>query len=302
MKARTKPRVLLTVKRSGWRAFVEERSEDLLKMLVRRGDVTVARLREAHDSHERTIDEVYAALDKLGADHVLATERIRDVRREQFDLAVSVGGDGTLLRASHLVVDVPILGINSVPSSSVGFFCGARQGRVFEALERALSGRLQNSVLTRMCFTQNDEVVRTRILNDALFCHASPAATSRYIVEYGRQKEEQKSSGFWIGPAAGSTAAQRSAGGKVLPLTADTLQFVVREPYTPLGDRLSLTRLMIGPKGKLIVRCKMRQGAIFFDGPDDMVEVRFGDVLSFARAEEPLTLLGITKGRKKVFG
>jgi hypothetical protein len=81
-----------------------------------------------------------------------------------------------------------------------------------------------------MCVTTNGRPVARRILNDALFCHASPAATSRYIVELGGVVEEHKSSGFWIGPAAGSTAAQRSAGGKIMPLTAQELQLVV-SPY-----------------------------------------------------------------------
>ena len=73
----------------------------------------------------------------------------------------------------------------------------------------------------------NGESLHDRVLNEALFCHASPAATSRYILRVARADgaepdvladEEQKSSGLWVGPAAGSTAAQRSAGGSVLPL------------------------------------------------------------------------------------
>src|SRR4029453_1431301 len=129
------------------------------------------------------------------------------------DLVVTVGGDGTLLSASHYVDDVPILAINSAPSHSVGFFCGARSGEAKSAITAAMRGTLRRTVLTRMKVTLNGEVVAGRVLNDTLFCHASPAATSRYILELGETFEQQKSSGMWIGPAAGSTAAQRSAGG-----------------------------------------------------------------------------------------
>ena len=45
-------------------------------------------------------------------------------------LVVTVGGDGTLLAASHLVGGgVPVVGINSSPRSSVGFFCAGKKGR-----------------------------------------------------------------------------------------------------------------------------------------------------------------------------
>src|SRR5205814_102880 len=93
----------------------------------------------------------------------------------------------------------------------------------------------------------NGDVVTSRVLNDMPFCHQSPAATARYIVEHRGVVEEQKSSGMWIGPAAGSTAAQHSAGGKVLPLTSADLQMVVREPYKPRGKPYKLTHLIVKP-------------------------------------------------------
>src|SRR3989338_8378221 len=41
------------------------------------------------------------------------------------DLLITVGGDGTALTTSHFTDDIPILGVNSAPQSSVGFFCSA---------------------------------------------------------------------------------------------------------------------------------------------------------------------------------
>src|SRR5262249_10971521 len=152
------------------------------------------------------------------------------------------------------VADVPVLAVNSAPDHSVGFFCGARSGNAREALREALRGSLRRAVLTRMAVSVNGAPAAGRVLNDALLCHASPAATSRYIVKLGDVAEQQKSSGFWIGPAAGSTAAQRSAGGRVLPLTSRQLQLVVREPYTPHGESYRLRRALIPDGQKLTVR------------------------------------------------
>jgi NAD+ kinase len=191
-----------------------------------------------------------------------------------------------------------VLGINSAPSHSVGFFCGAKSGEADKALQMALGGELKRTVLTRMEVSVNGRVVAGRVLNDALFCHASPAATSRYIVQLGDVEEQQKSSGFWIGPAAGSTAAQRSAGGRVLPLRSKQLQLVVREPYTPHNESYQLRRALVAPGQKLVVRSKIHEAKIFIDGPYTVVELGYGDVCAFAQAPEALTVLGIASRRK----
>jgi NAD+ kinase len=149
-----------------------------------------------------------------------------------------------------------------------------------------------------MQVTVNDKLATARALNDALFCHASPAATSRYLIRLGKVEEEQKSSGFWIGPAAGSTAAQRSAGGRVLPLTSKHLQLVVREPYTPHRAEYRLRHALIPPGNQLIVRSKMHDAKLFFDGPIHSVDVGFGDVIEFTQAPQSLTILGISAKRK----
>ena len=298
LKGGTRPRVALVVKRSSWQVFVEEKKDARLRRLLRAKDPSIARMRGSHEEHQKTVDEVKRALDGACADVELVGRGNGGFDASRFDLVVTVGGDGTLLSASHSVLDTPILAINSAPSHSVGFFCGARSGEVDIAIRRAFRGSLKRAVLTRMKVTVNGEPVAARILNDALLCHASPAATSRYILRRGTIEEEQKSSGFWIGPAAGSTAAQRSAGGKVLPLASKRLQLVVREPYTPHGERYRLRHALIAPDEKLVVRSKMHRAKIFFDGPGNVVQIGFGDVVEFCRADESLTLLGISSRRK----
>ncbi len=56
---------------------------------------------------------------------------------------ITVGGDGTLLAASHSVRDVPILGINSAPGYSVGFFCAAARSDLMPMIGAALAGKLR---------------------------------------------------------------------------------------------------------------------------------------------------------------
>ena len=135
------------------------------------------------------------------------------------------------------------------------------------------------------------EIVHKRVLNDALFCHKSPAATTRYIIRHGDVEESQKSSGLWIGPAAGSTAAQRSAGGQVLPPGSRKIQYVVREPYHPPEGSYRLRRGLLVNGEDLRIYSQVREGRMYLDGPRILHDIGMGTEVRFSRSDEPLTLL-----------
>ena len=190
------------------------------------------------------------------------------------------------------------MGVNSAPSHSVGFFCAAQRSNFESYLSRALEDDLEALRLTRMTVSLNGRMRSKRVLNEALYCHSSPAATSRYILHVGKKKEDQRSSGLWIGPAAGSTAAQRSAGGRVLPLGSSQLQLVVREPYCPNG-KFKLLKLVVGGSEQVTVQSKMDDAALYLDGPHRTVSVRLGDVVSFGVSDEPLKVLGLHARKRR---
>lgn len=299
-----RPRVCVVLKRSSWRKWVEEAKDARVVKLIASDDETVRRMKPGHEDHTSTIDEVRRALHDLRVEASFCDQPHGFRVEGRCDLVVTVGGDGTLLAASHGIgVGTPLLGINSSPTHSVGFFCAAQKGHVKTALAAALEGELRRVELTRMRVEMNGRALHDRILNEALFCHASPAATSRYILKLlrdgGREHvisaEEQKSSGLWVGPAAGSTAAQRSAGGKVLPLTSPKLQFVVREPYQANGHALEMTLGLVGEDESLQIKNKMRQARLFLDGDHIVHEVTIGDVVTMRRSAEPLVVLGLSR-------
>ena len=291
-------RVALIVKRSSYRKFVLEGHDDVVTNLFKKRDPTVGRMKQSHEDHEGTVTEVEEALEALGAT-VVHRGGPHSLIKGKADLVTTVGGDGTLLDASHMIgANTPLLGINSAPASSIGFFCGGVKGEAKATLARAFAGKLSSATLSRMCVELNGKVLQARVLNEALFCHASPAATSRYILELPAGKEDQRSSGLWIGPAAGSTAAQKSAGGKVLKLESENIQYVVREPYKPAGGQFRWARGLIRDGEELILRSKMRDAKVFLDGHRLVFNVTMGDVLVMRRSNEPLTVLGISKKRR----
>jgi NAD+ kinase len=296
----------VVLKRSLWRTWVEEERDPRVTSLLDAGDETVRRMRAGHEDHMETIDEVRRALADLGANATFCDDphhfRVPSGPEARCDLVITVGGDGTLLAASHgIPPGVPLLGVNSAPSHSVGFFSAVRKGQVREALAGAMRGTLRAVELTRMQVELRGQMVHRRVLNEALFCHASPAATSRYIVrrlgplQEVLEEEDQKSSGVWIGPAAGSTAAQRSAGGRVLPLSSHKIQYVVREPYQTDGNTLQMVLGLIDEGETLLIKSMMRQARVFLDGDHIAHDVFIGDVLQLRRSDEPLVVLGLTR-------
>jgi NAD+ kinase len=292
--------VCVVLKRSSWQRYIEEEHDARVEALVEANDESVRRMRSSHVDHLETIEEVRRALDDLGVE-ARWNDQPHDFRIEgRCDLVVTVGGDGTLLSASHGIgAGVPLLGVNSAPKHSVGFFCGASKGTVRDAIAAALAGSLRSVELARMSVELNGRRLDERVLNEILFCHASPAATSSYILRIanGAQavSEEHKSSGLWVGPAAGSTAAQQSAGGSVLPLSSQDIQYVVREPYRPHGETLRLTVGLVPPTGTLMITCKMRRACLFVDGDHVSFDVTIGDRVAMRRSDEPLVVLGLAR-------
>jgi NAD+ kinase len=148
----------------------------------------------------------------------------------------------------------------------------------------------------------NDRVCSRRVLNEALFCHAIPAATSRYLVTFGGRTEEQRSSGVWVCTAAGSTGAARSAGGRVLPFSSEKLQLVVREPYLesrrqPRPAPLELSQLVFEPPDSLLLTSKMADAMLYLDGPYRQMPVGLGDRVVCSVSDEPLTIFGLGRRR-----
>ncbi len=267
----------------------------LVPKLLDAGHESVRKWRPAHEQHIRVVDQVCETLEGCGAETLILHGAQAEFDPVGAELIVTVGGDGTLLAASHNISDVPILGVNSAPRYSVGFFCAARGATAMRTLRKALNGEIEKARLQRMAVRINGQLRSERVLNEALYCHAEPAATSNYILQLGRRREEQKSSGFWVGPAAGSTAAIRSAGGRILPLSSNKLQLVVREPYMGHGRRPKIVRELVSERSKVVAISKMDRVSLFLDGPYRLLRARLGDEVTFERSTQPLYVVGLKR-------
>lgn len=293
-----RPRVLVVYKKSAYQIYVSERRHARVAALLRNGSNAVHGLMRAHEEHLRTLDAVRDALGQLGARAVF---RYRSDSRSPagFDLVVTVGGDGTLLWASQIIgANCPVLAINSAPEDSIGYFTAGARDQVPVLLRDALAGKLKVTRLTRMQVDVDGEPVCKRVLNDVLFSHYCPAATTRYSIRLRGRQEEQRSSGVWVATAAGSSAAIHSAGAKVQPISSQRLQFLVREPYALRKRGYRILKGSVGPGEHLEIESHMRAGRLFIDGPHVWRVIEIGSVLRMYRSDEPLSLLGFRARRR----
>lgn len=294
MAAARRPRVLVVLKKSAYQIYVRERGEAHIGRLVREKHPSVIHLAAGDRDHARCTRVVTRALRRLEVDFELHY-RAERFRTSGLDLVVAVGGDGTLLEASHHVTDVPVLSVNSSPKTSVGYFAGATSDDVEERLRDILSGRADPVPLARMRVLRNGSPIVPLVTNDVLFCNDNPAATSRYILEVGPRSEHQKSSGIWVSTAAGSTAALRSAGGTVLAPRSRRIAYVVREPYADPGSRVELRRGSVAAGERLAITTKMRRSELYVDGSHLRHTLVIGETVTFEDSGTPLRLYGFRR-------
>jgi NAD+ kinase len=279
--------VLVIPKHSVYERFaVSERDPRFLKCLEGHSDL-VRHVLPSHQSHHATLEAVVGLLGRLAVpfdvDHRPSRRQVARAR-----LVITVGGDGTLLDAAHWVGSTPVLGVNSNPSRSVGYFCAIRPPDLEVRLPAVLAGEVSPIPVARMQLTLNGRVLPDRPLNDVLFSHRCPAAVTDYVLAVDGDDEWQRSSGVWIATAAGSTGALKAAGGQVRPMQERSLQYLVREPYRPDDTPYRLTR---GPVDHgLTLTSRVFDGAAFVDGHRLQHRLGFGDKLEIQLSDEPLLL------------
>ena len=192
------------------------------------------------------------------------------------DLVVSVGGDGTLLRASQFVRGGMVIGVNSAPGDSVGRFCTANREKLAPSgSTRFWTLKWRPVELARLRVTLDGKTLPELALNDVLVAHYSPAATTRYLIEVGDQVEEHRSSGVWVSTAAGSTAGIGSAGGRRMSLRSRHIQFLARELYREPDREYKLTRGLAPSDSGVTIASKMPDGKLFYERRSGPVPVPF---------------------------
>lgn len=157
-------------------------------------------------------------------------------------LVVSLGGDGTILKAVHLIGEneVPLLGVNM---GRLGFLTAAGPREAREAITSALAGevRIEHRATIRVRAFHETGMQEWRALNEVFVGRSEVARVVGVALRVdGVEVSRFRSDGLIVATATGSTAYAMSAGG---PIVAPGFGGMVVVPVAPhkLASRSMVT-------------------------------------------------------------
>jgi len=210
------------------------------------------------------------------------------------DLAVSLGGDGTMLRTVALAAakGVPVLGVNL---GRLGYLTEVEPAGLREALERFLAG--DHDVEERMTLeveldrAQGERVVYPA-LNEAVVEKTVPGHTVRVATAIsGRPFVTYAADGLLVSTPTGSTAYNLSARG---PIVSPRLRALVVTPISPhmLFDR----PLVLEPDEPLRLEVVEPRPAVLVIDGQNVAGLEPGDAITCREGPMPARL--VTFGRR----
>jgi NAD+ kinase len=190
-----------------------------------------------------------------------------DVAEAELELAVVLGGDGTILKAAEIVREsqTPLLGINL---GHVGFLAESEKNEIGSTIERVANRDYlvkERLTLDVSVLREGKEVYRTWALNEAAVEKSAREKMLEVVVEIdSRPLSSFGCDGIVMSTPTGSTAYAFSAGGPVVWPSVDALLLV------PLSAHALFARpLVISPGSLLAVEVLQRSpghGVLWCDG------------------------------------
>ncbi|GAA1523117.1 NAD+ kinase [Microbacterium ginsengiterrae] len=192
-----------------------------------------------------------------------------DVAVDDLELAIVLGGDGTILRAAELVRSIhsaPVLGINM---GHVGFLAEIERDAMDDAVERVIARDYvveeRLALAVRVKDSAGDVVYETWALNEATVEKASRERMIEVVVEIdGRPLSSYGCDGMVISTPTGSTAYNFSAGGPVIWPAVEAISVI------PLSAHALFARpLVVSPDAAVAIEMLERTsgtGILWCDG------------------------------------
>ncbi len=205
------------------------------------------------------------------------------------ELAVVIGGDGTMLTAARALGNfgIPLVGVNR---GTFGFLTDISSDLMLSSMERIIAGQytLEQRIMLCADVERNGVMVsKGRAINDVV---VSKGATAKLIeLEMtidGQPLTRQRTDGLVVATPTGSTAYALSAGGPVLHPALDAITIVPICPHS-----LTSRPIIIHNASQVDIRFSRGENArIQVDGLPYM-ELELGDIVHVKRHELTVTFL-----------
>ena len=230
---------------------------------------------------------------------------------DELDLLLTLGGDGTMLRAARLLAgrQVPMLGINL---GRLGFLTAVGIDEMDAAIHRVAAGDFQTArrmmLDVRALDSSGNERQSWTALNDAVLHKGGFARVVGLRVSVdGELIAAYSADGLVIATPAGSTAYSLSAGG---PIVVPTVESIVLTPISPhtlairpvvLPPTAEVTVQAVNAPDELLITVDGQVGTSFGPGESLLVRradnpvllVRFADTTFFSRLRRKLAWGGL---------
>jgi NAD+ kinase len=256
----------------------------------RHTDKRVAEPMQALARHLAQAGITVFAADTLGLE-LEATRLPEDELCNDADLAIAIGGDGTMLYAGGLVRDhgTPILGVNR---GRLGFLADITPDEMIASVDQVLAGNYQKDsrMLLKALYTNSRGDTTTAFgLNDVVVQRRGKDGMVDFSTHVaGTYVNTHSGDGLIVATPTGSTAYALSCGGPILEPHIEAVALVPICPHT-LTDRPIVIPASQDIDIKLLERDNT-QAEVTVDG-NHLGTLRPGDALRVAAAGERITML-----------
>jgi NAD+ kinase len=246
-----------------------------------------------HQQLQSTLEYAKRVSSQVGAS---VLELGKSAQETDLELAVVLGGDGTILKAAELVraSQTPLLGINL---GHVGFLAESEKNEIGSTIARVVAKDYlvkERLTLDVSVMLDGKEVYRTWALNEATVEKSARERMLEVVVEVdGRPLSSFGCDGIVISTPTGSTAYAFSAGGPVVWPSVDALLVV------PLSAHALFARpLVISPNSLVAVEVLKRSagaGVLWCDGRRT-TELPAGARVEVRKSDKPVRLARLRQG------
>lgn len=210
---------------------------------------------------------------------------------ERCDLAIVVGGDGTILNAVRSLsqASVPLLGINV---GRLGFLADISPDNLEDSLNEILAGSYheeQRFLLEMQVYRDNKLIFEGDAFNDVVVHIRDVARMIEFETRINNEfVNHQRADGIVVSTPTGSTAYALSAGGPILHATLDAITLVPISPHT-----LSSRPLVVNDEAQIdILICSTKEGIAQATCDGHLsTDVHVGDHIKVKRKAKKITLL-----------
>jgi NAD+ kinase len=203
------------------------------------------------------------------------------------DLAIVMGGDGTMLSVARSLIDtdVPLVGINR---GRFGFLTDLRAEDMLVEIDRMLAGdfiKEPRMLLSTDVVRDGQIVYSSHALNDVVIKSGLRLIELEIEID-NKFVYKQRSDGLIISTPTGATAYALSAGGPILHPNLEAISLVPICPHT-----LSNRPIAVNSASNIVVTIvQFDEAQLSFDG-QFQVGLEIGDKIIVRRAEKTISLL-----------